>query len=183
MLIDAAADPDRLLPWIGDSGLDTVVTTHQHWDHHRALDAVVKATGATTMAGAPDAAAITEQTAVPIVRELHHGDRITVGESELEVIALRGHTPGSVALLYDDPAGHAHLFTGDSLFPGGVGNTFGDKEAFVQLLDDVEKWIFGRLADETWFYPGHGDDSTSVPNGRTWRSGASAVGECDGYWP
>ena len=79
------------------------------------------------------------------------------------MISIAGHTPGSIALLYDDSSsdgGHPHLFTGDSLFPGGVGNTFGDKAAFEQLIDDVEQKIFGRLPDDTWFYPGHGNDST-----------------------
>ena len=70
------------------------------------------------------------------------------------MIAIAGHTPGSIALLYDDPAGHPHLFTGDSLFPGGVGNTFGDEAAFAQLIDEVETKVFDRLPDDTWFYPG-----------------------------
>jgi glyoxylase-like metal-dependent hydrolase (beta-lactamase superfamily II) len=160
VLVDAAAEPERLVPWIGAAGLDAVVTTHRHWDHHRALAAVVEATSAQTIAGEPDAAAITEATGVPITRTVVQGDRIAVGDSELEVIALRGHTPGSIALLYDDPDGPPHLFTGDSLFPGGVGNTFGDAGAFEQLINDVEERIFQRLADDTWFYPGHGDDST-----------------------
>ena len=49
--------------------------------------------------------------------------------------------------------------TGDSRFPGGVGNTRGNAENFRQLLDDVETKLFGTLPDETWFYPGHGSDS------------------------
>lgn len=108
------------------------------------------------MAGAEDASELP----VKVDRPVRDGDRISVGECELEVIGLVGHTPGSIALLYDDPAGTPHLFTGDSLFPGGVGNTFGDDEAFQSLMDDVEEKVFGRLPDETWFYPGHGDDST-----------------------
>lgn len=160
LLIDAAADAPALLPLIGAAGLATVVTTHQHWDHHRALAEVVAATGAGTVAGGPDAAAITEATGVPIAREVGQGDTIGVGSCTLEVIALRGHTPGSIALLYDDPHGHPHLFTGDSLFPGGVGNTFGDEGAFASLIDDVEERVFHRLPDTTWFYPGHGNDST-----------------------
>ncbi|MGH3951261.1 MAG: MBL fold metallo-hydrolase, partial [Pseudonocardiaceae bacterium] len=84
---------------------------------------------------------------------------VSVGDCELEVIHLRGHTPGSIALLYRDPDGHPHLFTGDSLFPGGVGKT-PSPEAFTSLIDDVEERVFGTLPDETWFYPGHGDDST-----------------------
>ena len=160
VLVDAAAEPERLLPLVGDAGLTTVITTHQHWDHHRALADVVAATGAEVVAGAPDAAAITEQTGVPVTRELRQGDTVAVGDCTLEVISIAGHTPGSVALLYDDPAGHPHLFTGDSLFPGGVGNTRGDRDNFRTLLDDVETKLFGSLPDETWFYPGHGGDST-----------------------
>ena len=160
VLIDAADAAGILLPLIGDTGLTTVVTTHQHWDHHRALAEVVAATGATVVAGAPDAAAITEQTGVPVDRAVGQGDTVAVGSCSLSVIAIAGHTPGSIALLYDDPAGHPHLFTGDSLFPGGVGNTFGDEAAFAQLIDEVETKVFQRLPDETWFYPGHGNDST-----------------------
>ena len=173
-LIDAAAAPETLLEMIGPEGVTAVITTHQHWDHHRALAEVVEATGAQVLAGTPDAGAITEQTGVEVTRRLDHGETITVGECELEVIALAGHTPGSIALLYDDPAadGHPHLFTGDSLFPGGVGNTFGDDTAFAQLIDEVETKVFARLPDDTWFYPGHGSDSTlgaERPSVATWR--------------
>ncbi|MFC4784904.1 MBL fold metallo-hydrolase [Nocardioides sp. MAHUQ-72] len=173
VLVDAAAEAETLLPLVGDAGLTTVVTTHQHWDHHRALEDVVAATGAAVVAGAPDAVAITEQTGVPVTREVRQGDTVAVGDCTLEVIALAGHTPGSVALLYDDPSGHPHLFTGDSLFPGGVGNTFGDEAAFVRLIDEVETKVFQRLPDETWFYPGHGNDSTlgaERPHLAEWRA-------------
>ncbi|MEO9323741.1 MBL fold metallo-hydrolase [Nocardioides sp. C4-1] len=163
VLVDAAAEPQTLLPMLTD-GLAAVVTTHQHWDHHRALADVVGVTGAAVLAGEPDADAITEQTGVEVTRRLVQGDTVAVGACTLDVIAIAGHTPGSVALVYDDSAdgGLHHLFTGDTLFPGGVGGTFGDdKEAlFVQLLDDVETKVFGTLPDSTWFYPGHGGDST-----------------------
>jgi glyoxylase-like metal-dependent hydrolase (beta-lactamase superfamily II) len=159
LLIDAAADAPRLLEVVGEGGLATVATTHQHWDHHRALAQVVTSTGAGTVAGADDADAITEQTGVDVVRRVGDGDTVTVGSCTLDVIHLVGHTPGSIALLYDDPDGTPHLWTGDSLFPGGVGNTFGDKDAFARLVDDVESKLFDRLPDETWFYPGHGNDS------------------------
>ena len=160
VLIDAAASSDVLLPLVGSTPQTHVNTTHQQWDHHRALADVVGATGAATVAGVPDAEAITTQTGVPIALEVGQGDTVPVGSCTLEVIALAGHTPGSIALLYADPAGHPHLFTGDSLFPGGVGNTFGDKAAFEQLHGEVTTKIFDRLPDETWFYPGHGNDST-----------------------
>ena len=175
VLIDAAAEPDSLTPLIGDGGLTTVITTHQHWDHHRALSDVVSATDAQVVAGVEDADAITSQTGVPVTRSVKDGDTIAVGECTLEVIPVAGHTPGSIALLYDDSSskgGRPHLFTGDSLFPGGVGNTFGDKAAFAQLIDEVETKIFDRLPDDTWFYPGHGNDSTlgvERPHLQEWR--------------
>lgn len=163
VLLDAAAEPERLLELIGDHSLTSIVTTHQHWDHHRAL-AVVKAAhpAAVVVAGAADAAAITEQTGVAVDREVGVGDKVAVGTCDLVVIPVAGHTPGSIALLLNDPkaSDRPHLFTGDSLFPGGVGATFGDQEAFAQLIDEVETKIFGTLPDDTWFYPGHGGDST-----------------------
>lgn len=172
LLVDAADDAPRLLRLVGESGLEGVVTTHQHWDHHRALADVVRATGAPTYAGQPDAAAVTEQTGVPVSRPLRQDDEVRFGAVRLRVIALAGHTPGSVALVYDEPGGTPHLWTGDSLFPGGVGNTFGDADAFVQLLGEVESKVFGTLPDETWFYPGHGGDSTlgaERPHLEEWR--------------
>ncbi len=159
LLIDAAAESERLRELVGSGGLTKVVTTHQHWDHHRALADLVGATGAVVIAGSDDAAAITEQTGVAVDDAVRHGDTVDFGDCRLEVIHLVGHTPGSIALLYDDPEGTPHLWTGDSLFPGGVGNTFGDAEAFATLVEEVSTKVFDRLPDETWFYPGHGNDS------------------------
>ncbi|GAB3667844.1 MBL fold metallo-hydrolase [Nocardioides korecus] len=159
LLVDAAADGPRLLELVGDTRLGHVVTTHRHWDHHRALAEVVAATGAVVVAGEDDADSVTEQTGTEVDDRVRHGDTVEFGEVRLEVIHLVGHTPGSIALLYDDPDGTPHLWTGDSLFPGGVGNTFGDAEAFRTLVDEVATKVFDRLPDETWFYPGHGDDS------------------------
>ncbi|MGC5033309.1 MBL fold metallo-hydrolase [Micromonospora sp. DT229] len=155
VLIDAANEAPRLLELIGDAGLTAVVTTHQHMDHWVGLEEVVAKTGARALVHADDAAGL------PIeAQTLADGDTVAVGDCALEVIHIKGHTPGSVALLYRDPAGIPHLFTGDSLFPGGVGNTDQDPERFASLIDDVEHKLFDRLPDETWFYPGHGRDST-----------------------
>ncbi len=178
VLVDAAAEPERLLDLIGDRSLTSIITTHQHWDHHRALAAVTAAhPGAVVVAGEPDADAITEQTGIVVERRVGEGDTVAVGDCELHVIPIAGHTPGSIVLLLDDPAVSAtpHLFTGDSLFPGGVGATRGDDAAalFTQLLGEVETKIFGRLPDETWFYPGHGGDSVlgaERPHLEEWRA-------------
>ncbi|GAB1693274.1 MBL fold metallo-hydrolase [Krasilnikovia sp. M28-CT-15] len=155
LMVDAANEPETLLKLCGGR-LDAVVTTHQHHDHwQEGLADVVAATGARTYAGAPDVAGIAVPTDVP----LQDGDVVRCGDVALEVIRLTGHTPGSVALLYDDPAGDPHLFTGDSLFPGGPGRTTNPTE-FDSLMTDLETKVFGRLPDETWFYPGHGRDGT-----------------------
>lgn len=155
LLIDAANDTDTLLRVIGDGGLARVVTTHRHQDHWQSLPDIVERTGAESVAGAADA----DELPVAVSTRVTHGDRITVGGCSLEVIHLVGHTPGSIALLYDDPEGRPHLFTGDSLFPGGVGKTR-SADDFTQLIDHVETRVFDRLPDETWVYPGHGDDTT-----------------------
>lgn len=156
VLIDAADEADKLLALVGDDGLARVITTHQHFDHWQALAAVVEATGAETVAGEDDA----DELPVPVDVRVQSGARVRVGSCELEVIGLVGHTPGSIALAYDDPDGIVHLFTGDSLFPGGVGNTFGDAAAFVSLINDVESKLFDRFPDDTHVYPGHGNDTT-----------------------
>lgn len=168
LLIDAANDSSTLLTLIGDDGIASVVTTHQHGDHWQALSAVVEATGARTYAGREDAAGIPVPTDVP----LSDGDTVNVGHVSLTARHLVGHTPGSIALVYDDPHGHPHVFTGDCLFPGGIGNTHQDPRAFASLLDDVETKIFGTLPDETWVYPGHGNDTTlgtERPHLQEWR--------------
>ncbi|MGP4019566.1 MBL fold metallo-hydrolase [Saccharopolyspora sp. 5N708] len=159
LLIDAANDSERLADLLGHDDqrprLRTIVTTHQHADHWQALGAVAGQTGCFTVSHPADAEALP----VPPDRLVEHGDTIEVGDAKLSVIHLRGHTPGSIALLYRDPTGHPHLFTGDSLFPGGVGKT-SSPENFRSLIDDVADRIFAELPGDTWFYPGHGDDST-----------------------
>ena len=173
VLVDAADDPDRLEALVaegaqdGGAGLALVVTTHQHWDHHRALAAVLTRTGARSAAGRADAAGLP----VPPDQFLDHGDVLTVGGIRLEVAHLRGHTPGSVALVLRADDGSVHAFTGDSLFPGGPGKTSGPQD-FTSLMDDLEERIF-VLPDSTWIYPGHGKDSvigTERPHLAEWRA-------------
>lgn len=166
VLIDAADDAEAIMGLLASAAGDVphgvepavswIITTHSHWDHVRALAEVKRRTGARTAAGAEDAPDI----AVPTDVLLKHGHTVGLDGFSLEVISLRGHTPGSVALLYRDPHGPAHLFTGDSLFPGGVGNTQQDPQRFSQLLDDVVSRIFNVLPDDTVVHPGHGAGTT-----------------------
>ncbi|WP_405484316.1 MBL fold metallo-hydrolase [Nocardia sp. NBC_00511] len=158
LLIDAANEAERILELIGEQapdGVELIVTTHQHADHWMALEPVATATGTPTAAHELDAAPLP----VPPTRLLADGDKVSIGDLELEAIHLRGHTPGSVALAFTDGAGRTHLFTGDSLFPGGVGRT-GSPQQFTSLLGDVETKLFDRYPDDTAVYPGHGDDTT-----------------------
>ncbi len=169
LLVDAAADAPALLAMIGDTDVRTVVTTHGHWDHHRALPEVVAATGATTVAHPDDAGDLP----VPVDRPVRHGDAVEVGGQTLEVVHLRGHTPGSIALVWRGPEGAGtHVFTGDSLFPGGPGRTTNPTD-FTSLMDDLERRVFDVYDDDTWFYPGHGNDSTlgvERPHLEEWRA-------------
>lgn len=158
VLVDAANDARRLLKLVADGRVDMIVTTHQHPDHWRALAAVAGATGARLVAGRPDAEAIVGDAGVTGVEPVWDGDTVPLGEEELAVIGLVGHTPGSITLAYAG-GGVTHLFTGDSLFPGGPGKTWSSGD-FVSLMDDLEGKIFGAYADDTVVHPGHGDDTT-----------------------
>ncbi|WP_232668572.1 MBL fold metallo-hydrolase [Pseudonocardia sp. TRM90224] len=170
LLVDAANEPDRLADLVGASDsrpeLRHLVTTHRHPDHWQALGAVAGMFQTRQIAHPLDATELP----VPMDELVEHGDTVRFGEIELDVVHLRGHTPGSIALVYRGGE-HPHIFTGDSLFPGGPGKTAGPAE-FGSLMDDLESRVFGELPDETWVYPGHGDDTTlgkerpSVPEWR-----------------
>lgn len=167
LLVDAAGDPERLLAEVGDGRLVAVLETHGHWDHQQALAEVVDATGADVLAHPDDAGDLP----VPVTRLLRDGDQVEVGRLTMTVRHLVGHTPGSLALVLDAGDDGVHVFSGDSLFPGGPGNTDKDPARFASLMDDLEGKLFS-LPDGTWVYPGHGRDTTigaerpSVPQWR-----------------
>lgn len=167
LLVDAAAEPERLMDLLGASPLRSILTTHQHADHWQALAEVARRTGARTIAHALDAGVLP----LAVDETVAGGDHVSVGDLALEVIHLRGHTPGSIALLFRSSDGSAHLFTGDSLFPGGPGKTSRPAD-FSSLLDDLEGRVFADLPDDTWVYPGHGSDTTlgaERPHLQEWR--------------
>lgn len=157
LLIDAANDAQILLELIERYApkLSLIVTSHQHWDHIQALEKVAKATGAPTAAHELDA----DPLPVKPDRLLANGETITIGDLSFDVIHLQGHTPGSVALALDGADEATHLFTGDCLFPGGVGKTWKHAD-FDKLLGDVTRRVFDVYGDSTVIYPGHGDDTT-----------------------
>ncbi|MGY1990793.1 MBL fold metallo-hydrolase [Mycolicibacterium fortuitum] len=157
LLIDAANDAEVLLDVIKQHApeLSLIVTSHQHFDHWQALEAVAEVTGAPTAAHSLDAAPL------PVApdRILADGDTIEIGDLTFDVIHVQGHTEGSVVLALKAPDGVTHLFTGDCLFPGGVGKTWQPGD-FERLLGDVSKKVFDIYDDRTVVYPGHGDDTT-----------------------
>jgi len=157
LLIDAANDAEILLELIDRYApqLSLIVTSHQHQDHWLALAEVAKATGVPTAALQLDA----DPLPVKPDRILANGDTIKIGELSFDVIHLQGHTPGSVALALDGADDATHLFTGDCLFPGGLGRTTKSAE-FDSLLRDVTTRVFDVYSDATVVYPGHGDDTT-----------------------
>ena len=167
VLIDAADDVEAIKELVASGGEDSaaepilqaIITTHRHWDHIRALPATSAAfPEAMTIAGVDDAEAITEAEGVEIAHRVDHLDVGDFGGFVLQAIGLRGHTPGSIALLLRD-GGETVLFSGDSLFPGGPGKTW-SSEDFTSLIDDLEERIFGQLPDETIVLPGHGAATT-----------------------
>ncbi len=158
ILIDAANEAGRLIEMIGDTPVGTIVTTHRHADHWQALPEVQKHTGAEVVAHSADA----DYLPVPVTHRAEHGEVLRFGDAAVSLIQLRGHTPGSIAVLYDAGgrlADSPHVFTGDSLFPGGVGKTNSPAD-FTSLLTDVIERLFNPLPDATWVYPGHGKDTT-----------------------
>jgi len=156
LLIDAANDGPALVELIRAHApdIELIVTSHQHFDHWQALSEVAEATGAPTAAHALDA----EPLPVTPDRILADGDTIAIGDLTFDVIHLQGHTEGSVALAFSDGE-VTHLFSGDCLFPGGVGKTWQEGD-FERLLGDVSRKVFDRYPDSTVIYPGHGDDTT-----------------------
>jgi glyoxylase-like metal-dependent hydrolase (beta-lactamase superfamily II) len=159
LLIDAANDPELLVDLVREQApkLAMIITTHQHFDHWQALAAVAESTGAPTAAHELDA----QPLPIPPERFLDGGDVLSLGDLTFDVIHLRGHTPGSIALALR-PAGErtaVQLFTGDCLFPGGPGRTTTPEE-FDSLMTGLENRVFDVYGDDTVVYPGHGDDTT-----------------------
>jgi glyoxylase-like metal-dependent hydrolase (beta-lactamase superfamily II) len=159
IVIDAADEPDRILDAIGDVDITTILTTHGHRDHWQALATVARATGARVLHHLADAPMI------PMSADgtISDGDKVSVGAAAVEIIHTPGHTDGSVCVVLtgaaeDRPDITTHLFTGDTLFPGGPGRTSG-AATFAQIMTSLRERLFVH-DDDTWVHPGHGDDTT-----------------------
>jgi glyoxylase-like metal-dependent hydrolase (beta-lactamase superfamily II) len=161
ILVDGAAEPDRILDEIGSRGLAVraIVQTHNHPDHTQALRGLVDALAVPVFAHPGDRMPVS---AVP----LNSGQLLDVGDHSVRVIHTPGHTPGSLCYSVG-----GFLFSGDTLFPGGPGNTEGDRTRFVTIMAGLDRLF--ELPDGTRICPGHGVDSTigrERPHLETWRA-------------
>ncbi|MEO6627666.1 MAG: MBL fold metallo-hydrolase [Aquihabitans sp.] len=151
VLLDAANEHERLLELCQALNVREVLETHGHWDHIQAVPQLRDA-GYSVSVTAEDAAMLPSYDQL-----LTHDDVIEVGRLRLHTILTPGHTPGSMCFRLD---GAPILFSGDTLFPGGVGNTTFEGGDFTTILRSVEDRLFAPLAPETIVLPGHGDQTT-----------------------
>jgi glyoxylase-like metal-dependent hydrolase (beta-lactamase superfamily II) len=151
VLIDAANEHDKLLDLCRRLGVRKVIETHGHWDHIQAVPQVRDA-GYEVGVTAADAAMLPSYDFV-----LEDDAIIQVGQLRLHALATPGHTPGSICFHVQ---GSPVLFTGDTLFPGGPGNTKAPGGDFPAIISSIEGRIFGHFPDDTIVMPGHGADTT-----------------------
>lgn len=159
IIIDAANDADRILDVVDDIDVTTILTTHHHQDHWQALAAVARATDARVLLHREEHSHVP----VPADGAVADGDRISLGAACIEILHTPGHTDGSVCAVLAGTAEDrrditTHVFTGDTLFPGGPGKTSG-QATFEQIMSSLRTQLF-TFDDDTWIYPGHGDDTT-----------------------
>ena len=148
-LVDGCFEADEILKGAEGAEIVGILQTHGHMDHVQALPELKERLGVPVYAHPGD------DYPVPIDHELADGDELKFGKDHVvKVIHTPGHTPGGVCFLTG-----RHLVSGDSLFPGGPGNTWGNKEHFEQLVTHIENKLF-TLPDDTYVYPGHGKDTT-----------------------
>jgi glyoxylase-like metal-dependent hydrolase (beta-lactamase superfamily II) len=151
VLIDAANEHDKLLALCQRLGVKQVLETHGHWDHIQAVPAVRDA-GYDVGVTAEDASMLPAYDFV-----LEDGIIIPVGRLKLRTIFTPGHTPGSMCFKLE---GAPILFSGDTLFPGGPGNTSFAGGDFPTIIRSIEDRLFSSLQAETIVLPGHGADTT-----------------------
>jgi glyoxylase-like metal-dependent hydrolase (beta-lactamase superfamily II) len=150
-LLDAANEHDRLLRVATRLGVTSVLETHGHWDHIGAVEQVRDA-GIDVWVRSEDAGML------PSYDHLLEDDTVhQIGDLRLRTLHTPGHTPGSICFALEETP---MLFTGDTLFPGGPGNTNQDAQDFATIITSIEERIFGVFADDVTIWPGHGREST-----------------------
>jgi len=150
-LIDAANEHDRLLRVARRLGVTSVLETHGHWDHIGAVEQVREA-GIDVWVRNEDAGML------PSYDHLLDDDAVhQVGDLRLRTLHTPGHTPGSICFALEESS---MLFTGDTLFPGGPGNTNYDAQDFATIITSIDERIFGVFGDDVTIWPGHGGEST-----------------------
>ena len=150
VLLDAANEHELLLDLCRNLGVRQVLETHGHWDHIQAVPAVRDA-GYRVAVTAGDAEMLPSYDDI-----LEDESVLEVGRLRLHTIATPGHTPGSMCFKLE---GAPVLFSGDTLFPGGPGNTEGDPTRFATIIEQVDRKLF-TLPPDTIVLPGHGADTT-----------------------
>lgn len=163
VIIDAAAEPERILAACDGFAVESVLTTHGHGDHIGALGDVTAALGVPWYLHSADIEIAGRSPDLLLA----DGDGIVVGDVTIRVLHTPGHTPGSVCFRLE-PA----VFSGDTLFPGGPGATRWDYSSFDNVLTSIETRLLA-LPDDTIVHPGHGPDTTigaERPHLPGWRS-------------
>jgi len=172
VVIDPGGDEERILAAVKEAGLDLtyIVNTHGHLDHVCGNGRIKEATGAEIVMHADDVEFFSKpevkkyfsvlglKESPPVDISVRDHDIISFGDEKLEVIHTPGHTPGGMCL-YNAP----NVFTGDTLFVGGVGRT----DFPGGVTDDLSRSIKERLLvlpSETVVWPGHGygGDSSTI---------------------
>jgi hydroxyacylglutathione hydrolase len=154
VVVDPGAEADRIIKAVGDRRVAAILASHGHSDHVGAVKELAVATGAPFMVPAGDLALAEKYVGVQAAVPLNDGDRLDFGDISLTVIATPGHTPGS--LCFYAPG---LLFSGDTLFAGGVGRTDLPGGSSDALFSSIRERIF-TLAGDTVVYPGHGERTT-----------------------
>ncbi len=149
VIIDTPAEPEKLLGAIGDVQIKSILITHKHQDHLLGFEEITGAVQVPVGIGTDDADGLPS----PPQLDLKDGMVIKFGNQEMTVLDTPGHTEGATCFLIGK-----HLFSGDTLFPGGPGKTR-SPEALQQVIDSITKKLL-VLPDDTAVYPGHGDDTT-----------------------
>ncbi|HUY07143.1 MAG TPA: MBL fold metallo-hydrolase [Acidimicrobiales bacterium] len=151
LLIDAANEHEKLLEVCRELNVRRVLETHGHWDHIQAVPELRDA-GYEVSVTEADAAMLPSYDLI-----LDDDQELVVGRVKLRTIHTPGHTPGSMCFsVVDSPI----LFSGDTLFPGGPGNTKTDLGDFNLIIESIEQRLFSHLRPETLVLPGHGEDTT-----------------------